>query len=94
MLEPNVQVASFVITADMKVTLATPKHQEMNGLCQRKWQLLCQLVFSFMNFGCFSEEFSDMALEHAWKVFSVLPLKQLCDYDNLTTPYENILCLC
>jgi hypothetical protein len=79
---------SICDAANMKVTLAAPKHQEMNGLCERTWQSLHQLAFSFMNYCRFSEEFGDMAFEHAWKVFSVLPLKLLSNEDTLITPYE------
>jgi hypothetical protein len=35
-----------------------------------------------MNYGHVSEEFGDMAFEHAWKVFSVLPLKLLSNEDT------------
>jgi hypothetical protein len=74
--------------ANIKVSLAAPKHQEMNGLCERTWQSLRQLAFSFMNYARVSEEFGDMALEHAWKVFSVLPIKELSEPNKLITPYE------
>jgi hypothetical protein len=41
-----------------------------------------------MNFARVGEEFGDMALEHAWKVFAVLPIKGLRKECNVTTPYE------
>jgi hypothetical protein len=74
--------------ANIKVSLAAPKHQEMNGLCERTWQSLRQRAFSFMNYARVSEEFGDMALEHAWKVFLVLPIKELSEPTKLITPYE------
>jgi hypothetical protein len=69
------------------VTLAAPKHQEMNGLCERTWQSVRNLAFSFMNHARVGEQFGDMALEHAWKVFNVLPIKGLIKDDLATTPY-------
>jgi hypothetical protein len=47
-----------------------------------------QHAFSFMNFARVGEEFGDMALEHAWKVHSVLPLKGLSKEGCSVTPYE------
>jgi hypothetical protein len=41
-----------------------------------------------MNYARVSEEFGDMALEHAWKVFSVLLIKELSEPNKLITPYE------
>jgi hypothetical protein len=72
----------------IKVSVAAPKHQEQNGLCEHTWQLLRNLAFSFMNYARVGEEFGDLALEHAWKVFGVLPLKNLCKNGVVTTPFE------
>jgi hypothetical protein len=41
-----------------------------------------------MNHARVGEEFGDMALEHAWKVFSVLLLRDIQHVDVTTTPYE------
>jgi hypothetical protein len=38
--------------ANMKVTLAAPKHQEINGLCEHMWQSLCQLAFFYELWSC------------------------------------------
>lgn len=71
------------------VYLAAHKHQETNGLCERTWQLIRNLLNSFMNYACVSEDFTDLALEHAWKIFNVLPIKGLMGADGLaTTPYQ------
>jgi hypothetical protein len=37
------------------------------------------------------EEFGGMALEHAWKVFAILPIKVLQKKFNATTPFEYFL---
>jgi hypothetical protein len=73
---------------NIRVSVASPKHQEMNGLCERTWQSLQNLAFAAMNHARVGEEFGDMALEHAWKVFSVLPLRDIQHGDITTTPYE------
>jgi hypothetical protein len=73
---------------NIKVLLAAPKHQEMNGLCERTWQSLRQLAFAFMNYARVREDFGDMSFEHAWKVFSVLPIKELSKANTLITPFE------
>jgi hypothetical protein len=72
----------------INVSLAAPKHQEMNGLCERTWQSIHNLAFSFMNYTRVGEEFGSMALEHTWKVFAVLPIKGLRKKCNATTPFE------
>ena len=69
---------------------------------EQTWQSICNLAFAFMNHACISEHFSDFALEHAQKVFNVLPLKDLTMPDGHScTPYEyhfghkpNIRCFC
>ena len=71
----------------IKVTLAAPKHQEMNGLCERTWQTIRNIAFAFMSHARVSMDFFDCALEHAWKVYNVLPVKGLCQNGLPTTPY-------
>lgn len=41
-----------------------------------------------MNYARVNTEFGDMALEHAWKVFAILPIKDLYKNEKTTTPYE------
>ena len=78
-----------MLNAGIFVYLAAPKHQETNGLCERTWQSVRNLAFSFMNHARVGEEFGGLALEHAWKVFNVLPIKGLVDSNGLaTTPYQ------
>jgi Reverse transcriptase (RNA-dependent DNA polymerase) len=77
-------------TKGIQVTLAAPKHQEQNGLCERTWQSIRNLAFSYLNYARVGSEFGDMAFEHAWKVFAVLPIKDLYKEksETCTTPYE------
>ena len=70
------------------VHLAAPKHQESNGLCERTWQSIRILAFAFLNYARVKNEFMTFALEHAWKIFNILPIKNLVDSDgNPTTPF-------
>jgi hypothetical protein len=41
-----------------------------------------------MNYAGVSEDFGDMAFEHAWKVFLVLPIKELFKVNTLIMPFE------
>ena len=43
--------------------------------CERAWQSLRNLAYSFLNHARLGTEFGDMAFEYAWRVFSVLPKK-------------------
>ena len=69
------------------VSLAAPKHQEMNGICERTWQSLRNLAFSFLNHARVGNEFGDMAFEYAWRILSVLPIKKN-DGSTTTAFYE------
>jgi hypothetical protein len=61
----------------------------MNGIVKQTWQSIHNLAFAFMNHAHVSEHFSDFALEHAQKVFNVLPLKDLTMPDgHPCTPYK------
>ena len=31
---------------EIKVTFAAPHHQEMNGICERAWQSICNIAFA------------------------------------------------
>jgi hypothetical protein len=88
--EPNLPAEFIQACHDegINISLAAPKHQEMNGICERTWQSFRNLAFSSMNYTRVGEEFGGMAFENAWKVFSVIPIKGLCKKCNVTTPYE------
>jgi transposase InsO family protein len=60
-------------------TFAAPRHQEQNGICERTWQSIRDIAFKTMVFAHVGDEFYDFAIEHAWKVFNLLPLRDLVD---------------
>jgi hypothetical protein len=60
-------------------TFAAPRHQEQNGICERTWQSVRDIAFKTMVFAHVGDEFYDFAIEHAWKVFNLLPLRDLVD---------------
>ena len=60
-------------------TFAAPRHQEQNGICERTWQSIRDIAFKTMVSAHVGDEFYDFAIEHAWKVFNLLPLRDLVD---------------
>ena len=82
------ELCDLCLKEKISVSFAAPKHQEMNGLCERTWQSIRNIAFSFMNYARVGNEYGDFALEHAWKVYSVIPVKTLQKDERLTTPYE------
>jgi hypothetical protein len=76
-------------SAGIRLSLAAPHHQEMNGIVERTWQSIRNIAFAFMNHARVSDHFGDMALEHAWKIFALLPIKDLVsDEGRSSTPFE------
>ena len=72
----------------IKVSLAAPRHQEMNGICERTWASIRNIAFSFLVHARVGFEFYSFALEHVWKVHACLPIKNLSKNDNPISPYE------
>ena len=72
----------------IKITFAAPRHQEMNGICERSWQNIRNIAFAFMVHARVGYEYLTFALEHAWKVHACLPIKNVLSENNLTSPYE------
>ena len=58
----------------IKLTFAAPRHQEMNGICERAWGIIRAMAFSFLVHARVGFEFFSLALEHAWKVHACLPV--------------------
>ena len=73
---------------DIKVTFAAPRHQEMNGICERAWATVRNIAFSFLVHARIVFEFFPLALEHAWKVHACLPIKDVQVNDQPITPFE------
>ena len=82
------EFGKFTIDCNCALTLASPKHLEMNSIVERTWQSLCLLKNSFIVHARVDESCTHYALLHATKVFSVVPVRTLRKNGNLTTPYE------
>jgi transposase InsO family protein len=61
----------------IKGTFAAPCHQNQNGTCVRAWQSIREIAFKMMVHAHVPDEFYDFALEHAWKIFNCLPIRDL-----------------
>ena len=72
----------------IKVTFATPRHQEMNGICERAWASKCDIAFSSLVHARIGYEYYSFELEHAWKVHACLPIKSLLKNDVPINPYK------
>ena len=72
------------------MTLAAPKHQEMNGQVEVKWRTLRTIAHSFMVHARFLEAYIHFALIYTTdKIFPVLAIKYLIKEDvNKTTPFK------
>ena len=72
----------------IQVSFAAPRHQEMNGICERTWANIRNIAFSFLVHARVGFEFYALALEHAWKVHACLPIKNLTKDGKSISPYE------
>jgi transposase InsO family protein len=68
--------------ANIRLSFAAPRHQEQNGLCEANWRNIRDLAYALMNHAHMNMTFFHCALEHAWKVHSVLPHKALTKEDG------------
>jgi hypothetical protein len=71
------EMTALMKTHRIKGTFAAPRHQAQNGTCERAWQSIREIAFKMMVHAHAPDEFYDFALEHAWKVFSCLPIRDL-----------------
>ena len=72
----------------IKVSFAAPRHQEMNGICERAWASVRNIAFSFLVHARVGFEYYSLALEQAWKVHACLPIKNLLRDEKPISPYE------
>ena len=72
----------------IKVSFAAPRHQEMNGICERAWASIRNIAFSFLVHARVGFEYYSLALEQAWKIHACLPIKNLLKDDKPISPYE------
>jgi transposase InsO family protein len=68
--------------ANIRLSFAAPRHQEQNGICESNWQHVRNLAFALMNQAHVDVPFFHYALQHAYKVHSVLPHSALTKKDG------------
>ena len=71
-----------------KLTLAAPKHLEMNSILERTFQSLCLIKNSLIVQARVDESFTHFASMHACHIFACIPVKTLRKNERLTTPFE------
>ena len=69
-------------------SLASPDHQEMNGISESTWKSVKQLAHSLQVQGRVGENFLYHALKYAVQIHRVLPIKNLYKNGRQSTPYE------
>ena len=78
----------FCVNEKIKLTLAAPKHLEMNSILERTWQSLCQIKNSMIVHERVDETATHFSLKYATEVFSVIPIRTIRKNGILTTPHE------
>ena len=79
---------TYTLNTNCHLTLAAPKHLEMNSVLERTWQSLCHLKNTFIVQARVDESCTHFALLHATRIFSVIPIRTLRYQDKLITPYQ------
>ena len=76
------------------MTLAAPKHQEMNGKVEVTWRTLRTIAHSLMVHARVLEAYIHFALMYTtYHIFPVLPIKYMIkEYGDRTTPYKLATC--
>ena len=74
----------------VRLTLAAPEHQEMNGQVEVTWRTLRTIAHSLMVYARVPENYIHFALMYTTDhIFPVLPIKDLINEDkDPTTPYK------
>ena len=74
----------------VRLTLAAPEHQEMNGQVEVTWRTLHTIAHSLMVHARVPENYIHFALMYTtYYIFPVLPIKDLINEDgDPTTPYK------
>jgi hypothetical protein len=78
---------------NIAIIIAGAHHQEMNGLCERRWQAIRLRAFCTMNHARLAHAFMHFSLMYSCQITAVLPLRGLFIKDNQgqdcpCTPYE------
>ena len=74
----------------VRLTLAAPEHQEMNGQAEVTWRTLRTIAHSLMAHARVSEAYIYLALMYMTnQIFPVLPIKDLINEDgDINNPYK------
>ena len=77
-------------TRRVRLTLAAPEHQEMNGQVEVTWRMLCTVAHSLMVHAIVPEVYVHFALMYTTDhIFTVLPIKDIINKDgDPTTPHK------
>jgi transposase InsO family protein len=67
------ELTEWLKSHQIKVVIAAPKHQEMNGLAERLWQTARIMAFKMMTHARLGLPFFHHAIMYAWQVCVVLP---------------------
>ena len=78
----------FCINNKFKLTLASPKHLEMNSILERTYQSIALIKNSLLVQARVDESFTYFGLRYACEIFSTIPIRTLRKDNRLTTPYE------
>ena len=78
----------YCLHNQLKLTLAAPKHLEMNSILERTFQSICLIKNTLIVQARVDESFTHFALLFACHIFSSVPVKTLRKNGKLTTPYE------
>ena len=78
----------FCLDEKIKLTLAAPKHLEMNSILERTWQSICHIKNSMIIHARVDETATHFSLKYATEIFSVIPICTIRKNGILTTPYE------
>jgi transposase InsO family protein len=78
---------------NINVIAAAPRHQEQNGTAESAWSHIRAIVFKILARARLDHPFFDCAIQYAWQIKNVLPLRRLTitNIDNTTrpsTPFE------
>ena len=70
-------------TSGVRLTLAAPEHQEMNGQVEVTWRTVCTVAHSLMVHDRVQEAYAHFALMYTTDhIFPVLPIKDLINEDG------------
>ena len=70
-------------TCEVRLTLAAPEDQDINGQVEVTWRTLCTVAHALMVHARFPEVYVHFSLMYTIDhIFSVLPIKDLINYDG------------